>query len=117
MKLTENRRRILKTIEQAPREARHFTHGIIGVTHPDTVRAYLDEMEENGLVYQADRQYHITALGQGALKDSKPAEKATMRQNDWRASTYRIGDGDNIGAMVQREGSDHKHILSVGVKC
>ncbi len=116
MKLSERKRQILSTIAQAPRTARHFTQGQLHqITSPDVIDRWLLQMAEYGLLYEDNGVYHITAMGRHAL-DQKPTT-ATMRQMDWKNTTYDPKKHQDIGTSFQRPGSDHSHIKSYGTAC
>jgi len=115
MKLSERKRQVLTTIASSPRNAKHFTHGNLErITSPVIVEKWLAEMAESGYLYEQNGIYHITVLGRSAI-DTNDA-KATVRELDWKRTTYVRGDGE-FGSQYQRPGSDHSNLKSYGQKC
>ena len=111
MHLSERKRNILGRIAQSPRIAKYFTQDQLHqAIRPDVIERLLLQMAEYGLLYEENGVYHITQLGRNAL--DKKQETTTMRQMDWKSTTYRSGQGDT--PIYQRPGSDHSHIKSVG---
>ena len=115
MKLTERHKKLLAAIASSPRTAHHFTHGNLShITSPNIIEKWLREMAEAGYVYEDKGVFHITVLGRSML-DTKEG-KATVRELDWKRTTYHTGDSD-FGSQYQRPGSDHSHLKSYGDKC
>lgn len=115
-KLSERKRQLLTTIAQAPRRATHFTQGRLDqITAPASVQKWLNELCGAGLLTEDAGVYTITHSGRKAL-DVKPGA-ATMRELNWRDTTYDPSRHQDIGTQYQRAGSDHSHIESFGTKC
>lgn len=115
MKLNERRRQILTTIASSPRSAQHFTHGNLErITSPVIMEKWLSEMADAGYLFETNGVYSITQKGCHALNSKCSVE---TRPITWNKSVYVTGDGDMAGTQYQREGSDHAHIQSIGLKC
>lgn len=112
--LTENRRKILVAIAQAPRKIRSFSHGEVTFQmHPDVIQGWLDDMVGHGLVYCAESTYHITVKGRQKLDNGKEEEYRTAGLRNFQvAGLYQGEHGQYI-----RPGSDHAHLKSKGQSC
>lgn len=115
MILNERKLKLLSAIASSPRTAHHFTHGNLNqITSPNIIEKWLSDMAEAGYMYEDNGVFHITVLGRSML-DTKDG-KATVREMDWKKTTYARGDGE-FGSTYQRPGSDHSHLKSYGDKC
>lgn len=116
VKLSERKRQLLNTIAQSPRRANHFTQGRLDqITAPEAVQKWLDDLHGSGYLTEDAGVYTITHSGRKAL-DIKPGA-ATMRELQWRDTTYDASKHQDIGTQYQRPGSDHSHLQSFGTKC